>query len=114
MVAPNLVALKVNPPAEDKGKRSSRDEEPEQDTLKERSNANFAEGPHGEPCSNQVERDCQAYNAKMLQHRIRGLEDGNIGIGYRRQAEEENKPWPLDTCLALVCQRGSNRKRHDP
>jgi len=76
MGAPNLVALKVNPPAEDKGKRSSRDEEPEQDTLKERSNANFAEGPHGEPCSNQVERDCQAYNARCFSTEYAGLKMG--------------------------------------
>ena len=71
MVALSLVALKVNPAPEDKRKRSHRDEKPEKDPLKERSNANFAESLHGEPCSNQVERDGQANNAKMLQDRIR-------------------------------------------
>ena len=90
MVAPNLVALKVNPATEDKGKRSHRDEKPEKDSLKERSNAHFAESPHGEPCSNQVERDGQANNAKMLQHRIRGLEDKNVRAGDGCQAEEES------------------------
>src|ERR1039458_7027951 len=101
--------LKVNPAAKDERKRSQRDEEPEKSPLKERSNANFAESPHGEPSSNQVERDSQADNAKMLQHRIRGLEDVNVGVGDRREAEEENEPWPLDTRFALVCHCGSDR-----
>lgn len=71
MVALSLVALKVNPAPEDKRKRSHRDEKPEKDTLEERASTHFAESLHGEPCSNQVERDGQANNAKMLQDRIR-------------------------------------------
>ena len=71
VVALSLAALKVNPATEDKGKRSHRDEKPEKDTLEERASTHFAESLHGEPCSNQVERDGQANNAKMLQDRIR-------------------------------------------
>jgi len=94
--------LEVNPAAENEGKRSHCDEEPEKDTLKQRSNANFAESLHGKPRPNQIERDSQADNAKLLQHRIRGLEDANAGIGDRRHTEKENEPCPLDMRLALV------------
>ena len=70
MVALSLVALKVNPAPEDKRKRSHRDEKPEKDILEERASTHFVESLHGGPCSNQVERDSQANNAKMLQDRI--------------------------------------------
>ena len=85
-----MAFLKMNPPAADERKRSHRDEEPEKDPLNKRSNANFAEGLHGEPRSDQVERDSQTDNAKMLQHRIRGLEDKNVRAGDGCQAEEES------------------------
>jgi len=100
--------LEMNPAAEYEGKRAHCDEEPEKDTLKKRSNAHFAESLHGKPGPNQVERDGQAGNAKMLQHRIRGLEDRNVGVGDCREAEKENEPWPLNARLALVSHRGSN------
>ena len=82
--------LEMNPAAEYEGKRANCDEEPEKDTLKKRSNAHFAESLHEEPSSDQGERDSQTDNAKMLQHRIRGLEDKNVRAGDGCQAEEES------------------------
>ena len=57
--------------SQDQRKRSHRDEKPEKDILEERASTHFVESLHGGPCSNQVERDSQANNAKMLQDRIR-------------------------------------------
>lgn len=61
----------MNPATADQRERSQRDKEPEKDSLKKRTNADFPKSFHGEPRSNQVERDGQANNAKMLQDRIR-------------------------------------------
>jgi len=104
----------MNPATEDQRERSQRDKEPQKDSLKERTNADFPKSFHGEPRSNQVERDGQADNTEMFQHRIRRLEDVSIGICDRCDAEEEYERWPLDTRIALICQCGSDRKRHDP
>ena len=64
----------MNPTAADQGQRSRRDEYPEKYSLQKRPNPDFAESLHGEPGSNQEERDGQADDAQMLQHRIGRLE----------------------------------------
>ena len=82
--------------------------------MKERSNPNLAESLHGEPRSNQKERDGQADASKMLEDWIGRLENVDVGIENRRETEEENEPRPLNACLALVGHSCSDRKRDDP
>ena len=104
----------MNPTAANQGQRSHGNEDPQKNSLKEWSDAYFPESLHRESCANQKERNGQTDDPKMLEYRVRRLEDVQIGVGYRRQTKEQNEPGPLDARLALVGDCGSERQRYNP
>jgi hypothetical protein len=56
---PYCMSLQMNPTTADEGKRSHGDKYPENYSLQEWANANFAKSFRGEPRSNEEKRDCQ-------------------------------------------------------
>jgi hypothetical protein len=99
---------------EDEGQGEAADDNPEDNSLEEGPEADFADGGAGDSCSDQVQRGGETEAAENAERRSEMGEIRNVSIYEGGEAEKQNEPGPLDLAFGFFYGGGADGQRDDP